>query len=246
MGLLWRVVAEVLDRGSELAIRSQMVRELPEEERPRERLLRSGSASLADVELVAILLRTGRRGRSVLDMARELLHQCGGLTGLLGSCPRALRRSGLGPAKAAALLAAVEIGRRLARARLPEREPLSHPAAVASYLSLRYQLKGQEIMGALFLDTRNRLLGDQEFFRGTLSRAAVEPRAILKHGLLRDAAGFVLFHTHPSGDPAPSAEDLAFTRRMAEAGDAVGVRLVDHLILGSGERWVSLKQRGVW
>ncbi len=226
--------------------RDHLVREMPEEERPRERLLRSGSTSLSDVELVAILLRTGSPGRSVLEMARELLQHCGGLSGILGSCPRALRRSGLGPAKAATLLAAVEIGRRLARAQLPEREPLSHPAAVASYLCLRYRLKDQEIMGALYLDTRNRLIGDLELFRGTLSRAAVEPRAVLKHGLLRDAAGFVLFHTHPSGDPSPSAEDLAFTRRIAEAGEVVSIRLVDHLILGSGGRWVSLKQRGAW
>ncbi len=223
-----------------------LVREMPVEERPRERLLRTGSDSLSDAELVAILLRTGSRGRSVVDIARELLQQCGGITGLLGSCPRALRRSGVGPAKAAALLAAVEVGRRLARAQLPEQEPLSNPAAVASYLSLRYQIRGQEVMGALYLDTRNRLIGDREFYRGTLNRAAVEPRAILKHGLLRDAAGFVLFHTHPSGDPAPSAEDLAFTRRVAEASEVVGIRLVDHLILGTGDRWVSLKQRGAW
>jgi DNA repair protein RadC len=219
---------------------------MPADERPRERLLRTGSAALSDAELIAILLRTGSRGRSVLEIARDLLQDCGGLIGLLGSCPTALRRSGVGPAKSATLLAAVEVGRRLARAQLPEQEPLSHPAAVASYLSLRYHLKGQEVMGALYLDTRNRLIGDREFYRGTLSRAAVEPRAILKHGLLRDAAGCVLFHTHPSGDPSPSAEDLAFTRRMAEASELVGVRLVDHLILGTGERWVSLKQRGAW
>jgi DNA repair protein RadC len=101
-------------------------------------------------------------------------------------------------------------------------------------------------MGALFLDTRNRLLGESEVFRGTLNRAAVEPRALLKQALLRDAAGLVLFHTHPSGDPAPSAEDLGFTRRMAEAGEIVGIRMVDHLILGSGGRWVSLRRRGGW
>lgn len=101
-------------------------------------------------------------------------------------------------------------------------------------------------MGALFLDTRNRLIQDNEIFRGTLNRAAVEPRAILKQGLLRNAAGFVLFHTHPSGDPSPSAEDLAFTRRMANAGEVVGLRLVDHLIIGGGGRWVSLKKRGGW
>jgi DNA repair protein RadC len=153
---------------------------------------------------------------------------------------------GVGPAKAASLLATVELARRMARAELPERDLLTHPEAVATFLALRYGLQGQEVMGALFLDTRNRLIQDNEIFRGTLNRAAVEPRAILKQGLLRNAAGFVLFHTHPSGDPSPSAEDLAFTRRMANAGEVVGLRLVDHLIIGGGGRWVSLKKRGGW
>lgn len=222
------------------------IRDLPTEEQPRERLLRNGSQSLSDGELVAILLRTGRPGHSAIDLGRELLAQHGGTAGLLGLCSRALRREGLGPAKAATLLAAVELARRLARARLPERRPLTDPAAVASYLGLRYLVRDQEVMGALFLDTRNRLLSESEVFRGTLNRAAVEPRALLKQALLRDAAGLVLFHTHPSGDPAPSAEDLGFTRRMAEAGEVVGVRMVDHLILGSGGRWVSLRRRGGW
>ena len=104
----------------------------------------------------------------------------------------------------------------------------------------------QEVMGALYLDTRNRLLAEREIFRGTLNRAAVEPRPILRQGLALSAAGVILYHTHPSGDPAPSAEDLAFTRRIAEAGEVVGVRLVDHLIICPGERWVSLRQRGAW
>ncbi len=224
----------------------QLVRDLPDDEKPRERLLLKGGASLSDGELVAVLLRTGRRGVSSLGLAHELLRECGGIGGLLGAGPATLRRSGLGPAKVASLLAAVELARRLARADLPERVPLSHPRAVASYLSLRYSLKAQEVMGALYLDTRNRLLAEAELFRGTLNRAAVEPRAILKRGLLRDAAGILLFHTHPSGDPSPSAEDLAFTRRMAEAGDLIGLRLMDHLILGAGGRWVSLRQRGAW
>lgn len=223
-----------------------MVRELPSEERPRERLLRNGSAALSDVELISVLLRTGHRGTSVLELAGRLLREWGGLGGLLGLTPEGLEIEGLGPAKRAGLLAAVEVGRRLARARLPEREPLTHPAAVASYLSLRYTIKDQEVMGALYLDTRNRLIAECEIYRGTLNRAAVEPRAVLKRGLLRDAAGLVLFHTHPSGDPSPSAEDLAFTRRMAQAGDVVGVRLVDHLILGAAGRWTSLQKRGGW
>ncbi len=223
-----------------------MVRDMPPDERPRERLLRTGSATLSDAELVAVLLRTGGPGVSAVQLARDLLARCGGLTGLLGAGPLAIRRHGVGPAKTATLMAAIELARRLARAELPDREPLNHPAAVASYLALRYSLQEQEIMGAVFLDTRHRLLGDAEIYRGTLNRAAVEPRAILKQGLLRGAAGFVLFHTHPSGDPSPSAEDLAFTRRIAQAGDLVGVGLVDHLIVGAGGSWVSLKQRGGW
>lgn len=220
-----------------------LLRDLPLDERPRERLLNNGSSSLADAELVAVLLRTGCAGKSALALARELLRDRGGLDGLLGSSFQGLRRAGLGPAKVATLLAAVELARRLSRARLPEREPLSHPQAVATYLMLRYAVQGQEVMGALYLDARNRLIGEKELYRGTLSRAAVEPRAVLKEGLLRDAAGFVLFHTHPSGDPSPSAEDLGFTRRIGEAGELLGIRLVDHLILGLADRWTSLKQR---
>lgn len=223
---------------------ARLVSELRHDERPRERLLRNGGRALSDTELVAILLRTGRSGSSVLDLARELLTEAGGLSGLLVANGLELRGRGLGPAKRATVLAAVELARRLARARLPEREPLSHPEAVARYLCLRYALREQEVMGALFLDTRNRLIDESEIFRGTLNRAAVEPRPLLKQGLLRDAAALILFHTHPSGDPSPSAEDLAFTRRMSEAGEVVGIRLVDHFILGSAGRWLSLRQRG--
>jgi len=223
-----------------------LIRELPADERPRERLLGQGPRSLGDAELVAILLRTGRRGTSALEMARDLLRSVGGLRGLAMADPSALATKGLGPAKAAALLAAVELGRRLVRTEIVEREPLTRPAAVASYLTLRFGRRDQEILGALYLDTRNRLLAERELYRGTLSRAAVEPRRILQEGLLLGAAGVVVFHTHPSGDPNPSTEDLAFTRRLSEAGEVVGIRLVDHLVLGEVGRWVSLRERGGW
>ncbi len=222
------------------------VREVPTEERPRERLLRNGSSAASDTELVAILLRTGRRGLSVVDLARRLLKEWNGLAGLPALTPEVLRSSSVGPAQSATLLAAVELGRRLARARLPERQPLTNAEAVARYLGMRYALRDQEVMGALYLDTRNRLIREREIYRGTLSRAAAEPRAVLKAGLLADAAGFVLFHTHPSGDPSPSVEDLSFTRRIRDAGEVVGIRLVDHLILATGGRWLSLRQRGGW
>jgi DNA repair protein RadC len=223
-----------------------MIRELPEAERPRERLLAQGSSALSDAELVAVLLRTGSIGRSANQMAMELLQEVDGLPGLLGVSPRALRRHGLGAAKAASLLAAIELARRLAREEVPQRAPVRRPGDVVRYLVLRYHQRDQEVMGAVFLDARNRLLGDCELYRGTLHRAAVEPREILKECLLRGAAGVVLFHTHPSGDPSPSTEDMLFTRRMEGAAEVVGVALVDHLVIGNAGRWRSLLRRAAW
>lgn len=223
-----------------------LIAELPDTERPRERLLSQGSEALSDVELVAVLLRTGAPGKSSLELANELLSDFDGLPGLVGRSAPEVRRPGLGEAKAATLLAGVELARRLARAELCERRPLAQPTEVAAYLSLRYCRRDQEVMGALFLDSRHRLLGDRELYRGTLRETSVEPREVLKESLLRGAAAFVLFHTHPSGDPSPSAEDLYFTRRLAQAADVVGVELLDHLILTPGGAWTSLRQRGAW
>ena len=225
---------------------SIQIRQIPADERPRERLLEHGGATLSDGELLAVLLRTGRPGTSVLELARDLLTEFGGLTGLPGLTYKNLRRRGLREAKAATILAALEIGRRLAQQALPERRPMDRPDEVARYLLLRYCLPDQEVMGALFLDVRHRLLGEKELFRGTLCRTSVEPRAILKEALLRGAAGVLIFHTHPSGDAEPSPQDKYFTHRMVEAGDAVGITVVDHLILSSHGRFVSLKGRGIW
>ncbi len=219
--------------------------DLPVNERPRERLLKLGSEALSDMELVAVLLRTGHRGASAVEVARLLLDDQGGLGGLLGATPPMLRRKGLGPAKAAGVLAALELARRLAREEIPERDPLSRPAEIAHYLHLRYRVRDQEVMGALFLDVRNRLLGERELYRGTLDRSAAEPREVLKECLLRGAAGLI-FHTHPSGDPTPSSEDAEFTLRVAKAAKTLGLRLVDHLVLAGAGRWISLKERLAW
>ena len=211
-----------------------------------ERLWKHGAHALTDTELIAVLLHTGGRGVSAATLAQNLLRARHGIGGLAQTIAQPIDVPGLTSLKAARLAAAIELAKRLAKADLADRELLSRPDAVARYLYLRYSAAGQEIMGALYLDTRNRRIADRELFRGTLNRAAVEPRAILQHGLQHHAAAIILFHTHPSGDPTPSAEDLAFTRRVAEAGDLVGIHLVDHLILGGGSRWVSLRQRGVW
>ncbi len=225
--------------------RAPKKRKLPDQDQPRERMLHSGCAALSDPELLSCLLLGGAR-LDALEVAQELICDLEGLGGLLRARERDLNYPGIGPARRAALLAAVELGRRLARSRMPRRDLLDRPNAVASYLSLRYAQADQEVMGALYLDVRNRLIAEGDIYRGTLSRAAVEPRTIIKQGLLCSASGFILFHTHPSGDPSPSAEDLTFTRRMAEAGELLGVRLLDHIILGSAGRWVSLGRQGAW
>ncbi len=191
-------------------------------------------------------MRNGCPGPTAKELARQLLEECGSLVGLSDVNPPFLKRRGIGEARATTIVAAFEIARRVARERIPWRDLLDRPDAVASYLGLRYAMGYQETMGALFLDVRNRLIAESEVYRGTLTRAAVEPRAIMKEAVLRSASGFILFHTHPSGDPSPSAEDLSFTRRMSEAGDLLGVKLLDHIILGSAGRWVSLGRRGAW
>jgi DNA repair protein RadC len=223
-----------------------MIRDLPEGERPRERLLEQGSGALSDAELVAVLLRTGRVGSSAIDLARELLCESGGLPGLLSATGPSLCRKGIGPAKAAGLLAALEMARRLARGHEVEREPLRRREEMVRYLGLRYRVRDQEVLGALFLDSRGRLIGEREIYRGTLDRAAVEPREVLKECLIRGAAAVILFHNHPSGDPSPSLEDIEFTRQMAEAARVLDIHLADHLILGEGERWASLRDRVAW
>jgi DNA repair protein RadC len=216
------------------------------QESPAARLVRSGGPALSDVELLAVLVGCGRGGDRALKLARGLLDQRGGLAALATTTPALLRLQGIPEAAASTLLAAYELATRLARQTIPDSALLSRPDLVARYLTLRYQQRDQELMGALFLDVRHRLIGEREIFRGTLHRAAVEPREILKECLVRGAAGFVLFHTHPSGDPTPSSEDLLFTQRMADAAAVVGVELVDHLVLGAIGRWVSLRKRGAW
>ncbi len=216
------------------------------DEHPRQRLLANGAQALSDAELVEILLRNGGSASTARELARELLAEFGGLVGLANVNPVYLRRHQISDAKAATVVAALEIACRVAKARVPRQNLLDQPALVANYLTLRYGQRDQESMGCLFLNVRNRLIGECELFRGTQERTAVDPRAILKEALLRSAARIVLFHTHPSGDPSPSEEDLSFTRRLSDAGEMLGIRLVDHLVLGTSGRWVSLGRRGGW
>ena len=210
------------------------IRDLPCEDRPRERLSRVGAVSLSNEELLSLLLGSGTRGESALDRARSLLAGRGGLVGLAGMSGAELRRErGIKLARAAVIEAALELGRRLSTEALAPRDLLGEPGLVKEYLRRVRGDGAQERTGALFVNARNRLLKDDpDIYRGTLDRAVVEPREILKRALLVNAAGVILYHNHPSGDPAPSREDREFTRRLAAASESVGVRLLDHIVVG--------------
>jgi DNA repair protein RadC len=207
---------------------------------PAVRMMNHGARVLSDVELIGVLLSgTGAKGGAP-GLARDLLRDRGGVAGLVATTPAQLRMCGLEDAHASHLLAACELACRLAAGNVPERKPLSRPNDVVRYLHLRYGKDDQEVLGALYLNRRHRLVGEVEIFRGTLDHAAVEPRQILKGALLHSAAGVLLFHTHPSGDSTPSKEDIIFHRRVAGACDAIGVCLLDHWVLGAPNRWDSL------
>jgi DNA repair protein RadC len=222
------------------------IRDLPSDERPRERLLRLGSGALTNEELLALLLRTGIPGESALDRARSLLATHGGLIGLTGVTTQELSSErGIGPTRASAIAAAIEIARRLPAETLSGRDLLNEPRLVMEFLRQAQSDDTQERTGALFLNARNRLLkNDPEIYRGTLDRAVVEPREILRRALLGKAAGVILYHNHPSGDPTPSREDREFTRRLAAAAESVGVRLLDHIVVGR-EGCVSFREAGL-
>jgi DNA repair protein RadC len=220
--------------------------DLPSEERPRERLLRLGPGALTNEELLALLLRTGVPGESALERARSLLAVHGGLSGLAGIGAEELSgERGVGPTRACTIAAAIEIARRLPSETLSGRDLFNEPRLVKEFLRQSQADDAQERTGALFLNARNRLLkNDPEIYRGTLDRAVVEPREILRRALLGKAAGVILYHNHPSGDPTPSREDREFTRRLAAAAEAVGVRLIDHIVVGR-EGCVSFREAGL-
>lgn len=207
---------------------------------PRARLLTAGPQALTDVELLSIVLR--RRRQSSADQHR--LQESDGLSGLFSLDIQNLQRLGFSRPQAVTLAAVGELTRRQARQRVGERFMTRKPAEVARYLYLRFAEGDQEVMGALFVDMSNRLIGEAEVFRGSLTRATVEPRPLIRRALVLKAAGLILFHTHPGGDPEPSPEDLSFTDRLAESCALLGIRLLDHLILGREGTFVSLKRRG--
>jgi len=218
----------------------------PVDERPRERLLQKGASSLSDAELLAIFLRVGVRGKSAVDLARELLQQFGGLRALLmASQTQFCAQQGMGDAKYALLQAVLEMGRRHLAEEWQRGDSLDSPQRVRQYLSAALRDQCREVFAVIFLDNRHRILKFEELFRGTIDGATVHIREILKRALELNAAALIVAHNHPSGVAEPSAADLALTRRLEAAMQLVDLRLLDHFIVGDGQP-LSLREQGGW
>jgi len=208
----------------------------PVAERPREKLLRQGAASLSDAELLAIFLRTGIPGKSAVDLARELISRFGSLRELVAADQAAFsEQAGLGPAKFAQLQAVMEMGRRHLAEQLYKEPSLESPGAVRDYLKAVLRHEAREVFGCLFLDTKHRPLGFEILFQGSIDSASVYPREVIKRALARNAAALILAHNHPSGNPHPSQADRVLTKRLKESLEYVEVRVLDHFIVGEGE-----------
>jgi DNA repair protein RadC len=218
----------------------------PEDERPRERLLRQGATALSDAELLAIFLRVGVRGQSAVDLARTLLGHFGSLTRLFAAGPAEFAAiPGMGDAKYAQLQAVIEMARRALREELAARDLLATPAAVRDWLRLHLGALPREVFVALWLDARNRLIADEVLFTGTLTQTSVYPREVVKRALAHNAAAAILAHNHPSGAAEPSAADELLTRALKEALALVDVRLLDHFIVAGSATPVSFAERGL-
>lgn len=216
----------------------------PEAERPREKLLSAGPQALSDAELLAIFLRTGTRGQSAVELARGLIREFGGLRNLLLSDARQVCATpGLGPAKYAQLLAALELAKRHLGEALQRGDILNNPVVTKSYLTARLRDYDYEVFACLFLDVRHQLICYEELFRGTIDGASVHPREVVRRALQLNAAALVLAHNHPSGVAEPSDADRRITQRLREALDLVDIRVVDHLVIGDRAA-VSFAERG--
>ena len=221
------------------------IADLDSSDRPRERLFNLGATSLSNAELLAILLRAGIKGLNVLQLAQKLLLDMGGLSGLHQAPLEALcERRGIGPAKAAQLKAAIELGRRLSIASPEERPVIQSPEDAATLLLYEMGALEQEHLRVLLLDTRNRVLRTKEVYRGSLNSSTIRIGEIFRDAIHANSAAIIVAHNHPSGDPTPSAEDVHVTKALVEAGGLLDIEVLDHLIIGKN-CYVSLKSKGL-
>lgn len=222
-----------------------MIRDMPENERPRERLIQVGATAVSTAELLAILMRTGVGGENVLRLAERLLAHFDGLPGLSRSSMVELQNvKGIGTAKAAEIKAALELGRRLIATSPEERPRVSSPADAANLLMSEMMFLEQEHLRVILLDTRNRVMRTPTVYVGSLNTSVIRIGELFRAAIKENAAAFIVIHNHPSGDPSPSPEDVNVTRQIVKAGELLDISVLDHIIIGR-QRYVSLKERGL-
>ncbi len=219
------------------------VREMPSEERPRERLAAYGPRHLNNTELIAILLRTGSAGENVITQSSRLLARFDGLRGLgKASFAELCAERGLSEAKTCQILAALELGRRFVSLAPEERPTVNCPEDVVNLLSAEMSVLEQEHLRVLLLNTRNEVMGIEEIYIGNVNSSVVRPAEVFRPGVRANSTAILAVHNHPSGDPTPSGADVSITRDLVEAGKLLGMELLDHLVIGSGQRFVSMKE----
>lgn len=220
-------------------------RTLPEEERPRERMIEHGAKSLSNVELIALLLRTGSAKESVIELAQRVLTELGGMDGLLSlSYHELVGVHGVGPAKAVQVMAGIELGKRVGQLDRKATKPIQSPQDAVHLLQHELAHLQQEHFICMFLNTKNRVINKKCIFIGSLNSSVVHPREVFREAVRCSAASFICIHNHPSGDPTPSPEDLDITFRLVESGRMMGIVCNDHIIIGHN-RYYSMKEQGL-
>jgi DNA repair protein RadC len=221
-----------------------MIKDVPKEDRPRERLLNLGAGHLSNQELLAILLGSGTKEESVMTLANRLLMHFEGLKLLKDATIEELTAiKGIGSAKGVLILSALELGKRLSQYKPNERYIIRSPEDGAEYIMEELRNLNQEHFIVLFLNTKNQIIHRQTIFIGSLNASIVHPREVFREAVKRSAASIIVAHNHPSGDPTPSQEDIHVTKRLAESGRMIGIELLDHLVIGD-RKFVSLKEKG--
>ncbi|AOZ91911.1 RadC family protein [Paenibacillus crassostreae] len=222
-----------------------LLRDLPHEERPRERMMQYGAESLSHAELLAILLRTGSHKESAIHLAQRIMNKVGSIRNLVDlSIDELTQIKGIGNAKAIQLKAGIELGQRLARARMSEKVTIRSPQDAVDVLSEQLRYLQKEHFVCLFLNTKNHIIAQETLSMGSLNASIVHPREVFRAAIKCSSASIICAHNHPSGDPTPSPEDISLTSRLVEAGQLIGIDVLDHVIIGDGD-YISLKEQGL-
>lgn len=222
-----------------------VIKNWPKSERPRELLLDKGPEYVSDAGLLAVILRTGTKGKDAVSLARELINHFGGLKGLLGANKKELESiNGLGPAKIAQLLASIEMAKRQLYEETVGKKMINGPSDVLDYLSLTMLGRKEEVFKVLYLNTANEILAAEILFKGTVNQSAVYPREVIKRALELNASSLIFVHNHPSGNLKPSTNDILLTRKLSEACKSVDITPLDHFIIGA-DGYISFKEEGL-